>query len=430
MDQLLIEGGRPLEGDVFISGSKNATLPLMAATLLTSEPVVLHNIPYLLDIITMNQLLLQHGSELSVFYKQGDTPGSRSLAIRADKITNLTAPYEIVRQIRASVLVLGPLLARFGEAKVSLPGGCAIGTRPIDMHLQAFEAMGAEVTLEHGYVLAKTSGKLHGADITFPFVSVGATQNVLMAATIAEGVTTINNAAREPEVCFLADSLVKMGAKIHGIGSSKVVIEGQPSLHGAEIIVPADRIEAATFIITAAITNGELALRHVNFEDVENLVSTFEEAGIEVLPKHDHILARRFNGSLNPVQIITAAYPGFPTDIQAQIMALTTIANGESSIIENIFENRFMHVPELCRMGANIHLKNNTAHIIGVNELCGAEVMATDLRASASLVLAGLAAKGSTLINRVYHIDRGYERIEEKLSKCGAKISRLNKVAA
>lgn len=425
MQKLRIRGGKPLKGTITISGAKNAALPLMAASLLTGERLTLSNIPYLADIITMANLLVQHGVKLHMGEKSTDSSGfGRTLALEAAEITNFTAPYELVRTMRASVLVLGPLLARFHQAKVSLPGGCAIGTRPIDLHLKALEQMGATIELADGYINAFTRGRLRGADIAFDTVTVTGTENLLMAATLAEGETILRNAAREPEVTDLAQCLVKMGAKIDGIGSDTLTIEGVDALHSAEHRVIADRIEAGTYAAAAAITGGEVELVGITTDILHSVIEKFEEAGVYIEATAKGVRVARRNG-LHGVDIMTQPYPGFPTDMQAQMMGLMTMAEGASMITETIFENRFMHVPELTRMGARINVHGSSAMVRGVPQLTGAEVMATDLRASVSLVIAALAARGDTIINRVYHLDRGYERLEEKLAACGADVERL-----
>ncbi len=422
MDKIRIIGGVPLRGQIPISGAKNAALPLMAASLLTSEKLALSNVPYLADIVTMANLLAQHGVEISF---AAPNASDKTMTLCASNINNLTAPYEMVRTMRASVWVLGPLLARFGAAKVSLPGGCAIGARPIDLHLKALEQMGANIELAEGYIHASVGGKLHGADIMFEKVSVGATANVLMAASLAEGVTTIRNAAREPEVCDLAHCLQKMGAKIDGIGTDTITITGVEALHGCEYSVIPDRIEAGSFAAAAAITGGDVELVGARMEHMQSVLEKFAEAGVEVQETERGI--RIIAGdSLSGIDIITQPFPGFPTDMQAQMMAMLTLADGASMITETIFENRYMHVPELMRMGARVVIHGSSAMIRPADALTGAEVMATDLRASLSLVIAALAAKGETIIHRVYHLDRGYERLEEKLAACGAKIERIS----
>jgi len=421
MDRIRIIGGTPLKGTITISGAKNAALPLMAASLLTNETLTLSNVPYLADIVTMANLLAQHGVTL---HANGDGSGGRALALNAASVDNFTAPYEMVRTMRASVLVLGPLLARFGEAKVSLPGGCAIGTRPIDLHLKALSTMGAEIKLEDGYIHAQMRGRLKGTEIVFEKVSVGATENILMAACLADGQTVIKNAAREPEVSDLAHCLTAMGAKIEGIGTATLTIEGVRALHGAAHRVIADRIETGTYAAAAAITGGDVELVGARADLMQAVISTFKEAGISI-SETPHGLRVARTGKIHGADIVTEPFPGFPTDMQAQMMALLSLAEGQSTISETIFENRYMHVPELTRMGANIHVDGAAATVRGVEKLAGAEVMATDLRASVSLVIAALAAEGETLIHRVYHLDRGYERLEEKLLACGANIERL-----
>jgi UDP-N-acetylglucosamine 1-carboxyvinyltransferase len=428
MDKIRIIGGNPLKGTIPISGAKNAALPLMCASLLTSETLTLSNMPYLADIVTMANLLAQHGVTLSM---NGDgkvsakeAGFSRILSMNAAKVDNFTAPYELVRTMRASVLVLGPLLARFGQAKVSLPGGCAIGTRPIDLHLKALEQMGAEIELKDGYIYAKAS-RLKGAEIRFEKVSVGATENILMAAALADGETVIHNAAREPEVCDLAYCLQAMGARIEGIGTDEIRIQGALSLHGCNYTVVADRIEAGSFAAAVAITGGDVELLGAVASHMQMVIEKFTEAGIEISPTAKGLRVRS-PGRIQGIDIMTAPYPGFPTDMQAQMMALLSVAEGASMITETIFENRYMHVPELMRMGARINLHGASAMVRGTPELTGAEVMATDLRASLCLVIAALAAKGETMIHRVYHLDRGYERLEEKLAGCGANIERIN----
>ncbi len=421
MDRIRIVGGTPLKGRIKISGAKNAALPLMAACLLSEEPLTLTNLPHLADIITMADLLSQHGVALTLTDLDGG-----ALCLDAKNIPNLKAPYDIVRRMRASILVLGPLLARFGKAKVSLPGGCAIGTRPVDLHLTALEKMGAEITLKEGYIVATVPEKLHGAEIVFPKVTVGGTENLLMAAVLADGRTILRNAAQEPEISDLAECLIKMGAKISGVGSSKLIIDGVEKLHAATHKVIADRIEAATYAIAAAITRGCIEMTDANLYDMAAVARILTELGVEMRETEDGFIADAEDAYLIGTDVMTEAYPGFPTDVQAQMMALLATASGASLITETIFENRFMHVPELARMGANINVHGSSSAIIrGVPRLYGAEVMATDLRASVSLVLAGLAAEGETIVNRVYHLDRGYEHLEEKLSACGATIERL-----
>jgi UDP-N-acetylglucosamine 1-carboxyvinyltransferase len=426
MDKIRIRGNRPLSGTIPIGGAKNAALPLMAASLLTDETLTLCNIPYLADISTLANLLVQHGVSIRwQGYRPNGGQEGRAVELTADVITSTTAPYDLVRKMRASVLVLGPLVARCGEARVSLPGGCAIGTRPVDLHLKGLERLGAEIELAQGYVHARAPQGLKGAEIVFPMVSVGATENLLMAATLAEGETILVNAAREPEVADLARCLVSMGADIDGIGTDRVTIRGKKRLHGAKHRIIADRIETGTYVMAAAITGGDIELTGAEYETIAAVARTLEGAGVEVTPTEAGLRVRRMNGHLTGVDVMTEPFPGFPTDLQAQMMALMATAEGAAMITETIFENRFMHVPELCRMGANINVHGASALVRGVRHLTGAPVMATDLRASVSLVLAGLAAEGETVINRVYHLDRGYERLEEKLAACGAEIERL-----
>jgi UDP-N-acetylglucosamine 1-carboxyvinyltransferase len=407
-----------LSGTIPIGGAKNAALPLMAAGLLTDERLTLTNVPRLADIDTMSLLLAQHG----VAVDRVDNDG-RTLSI-GGAITSTEAPYDIVRKMRASVLVLGPLVARCGEARVSLPGGCAIGTRPIDLHLKGLEQMGAQILLEGGYVTARAPKGLTGARIVFPFVSVGATENLLMAASLAEGTTVLANAAREPEIEDLAQCLSAMGARIEGIGTDRLTVTGVARLHGATHAIIPDRIETGTYACAAAITGGEVLLANAKLDHLGAVVRILREAGVEIAETEGGLSVKRLNG-LHGVDVMTEPYPGFPTDMQAQFMALMCVADGAAMVTETIFENRFMHVPELNRMGARINVHGASAIIRGVPAMSGAPVMATDLRASVSLVLAGLAAKGETIVNRVYHLDRGYERVEAKLAACGAAIERI-----
>ncbi|CAO3407400.1 UDP-N-acetylglucosamine 1-carboxyvinyltransferase [Azospirillum largimobile] len=426
MDKIRIRGGRPLNGSITVGGAKNAALPLMTASLLTDETLTLTNLPILADINTLCNLLLQHGVAIHMAGAGGDCAG-RAVDFTARDITNTTAPYDLVRKMRASVLVLGPLLARCGEAKVSLPGGCAIGARPVDLHIKGLEAMGADIRIEAGYIVAKApAGGLRGAEYVFPKVSVGATENLLMAATLAKGTTILVNAAREPEVTDLAECLVKMGAKITGIGSDRLVIEGVDRLHGARHMVVADRIETGTYAMAAAITGGRLDIMNTRLDLIKAAVKALAPAGVAFEEIENGIRVSRANGELHGVDVMTEPFPGFPTDLQAQMMALMCTAKGAAMITETIFENRFMHAPELTRMGARITVHGSSALVRGVERLTGAPVMATDLRASVSLVLAGLAAEGETTVNRVYHLDRGYERVEEKLAACGAEIERIH----
>ena len=421
MDRFLIRGGRPLHGEIQIGGAKNSALKLLVAGLLTSDRVVLDNVPRIDDIGTMRLLLEQHG--LTVEEVPGEGPYGQTLSVGGE-ITNTEAPYEIVSKMRASILVLGPLLARCGEARVSLPGGCAIGTRPVDLHLKGLEALGAEIRLEGGYIDARAPGGLVGARIVLPFASVGATENLLMASTLAVGRTEIVNAAREPEIADLVACLVAMGARIMDQGSGTLVIDGVPRLHGARHAVVADRIECGTYACAVAIAGGDVRLLGGQIGHLGAVVRVLEEAGIEVAQEEGAIRVRR-RGALAGVDVMTEPYPGFPTDMQAQFMALLSVADGASMMTETIFENRFMHVPELNRMGARINVHGASAIIRGVPALSGAQVMATDLRASFSLILAGLAASGETVLSRVYHLDRGYEAVERKLSGCGAVIERI-----
>ncbi len=415
MDRILIRGGRPLHGALPIGGAKNAALPLMTAGMLTDDRLLLGNVPQLADIDTMSALIAQHGVAV--------VPDGRTLSI-GGPISNTEAPYEIVRKMRASILVLGPLLARVREARVSLPGGCAIGTRPVDLHLKGLEQMGAVIRLEGGYVHASAPGGLRGAVIVLPFASVGATENLLMAATLAEGRTEIANAAREPEIGDLAACLLAMGAQIDGIGSGTLVVDGVPRLHGAAHPIVADRIETGTYACAAAITGGEVRLLGGQLAHLGAVADALRSAGVEMTEGDDALVVRRRDG-LRGADAMTEPYPGFPTDMQAQFMALMSVAEGAAMVTETIFENRFMHVPELNRMGANINVHGASAIVRGVRRLSGAPVMATDLRASVSLVLAGLAARGETTVNRVYHLDRGYEALEQKLAACGADIERI-----
>jgi UDP-N-acetylglucosamine 1-carboxyvinyltransferase len=418
LDRIRIRGGQPLSGEIKIGGAKNAALPLMAAGLLTDQRLVLSNVPRLADILTMDQLLSQHGIAVEPVTNDG-----RVLSL-GGPITNTEAPYDIVRKMRASFLVLGPLLARVGEARVSLPGGCAIGARPIDLHLKGLEQLGARILLEGGYIDARVDGRLRGATIVFPFVSVGATENVLMAATLAEGRTILMNAAREPEVGDLAACLVAMGAHIEGIGSDKLVVDGVERLHGAEHAIIPDRIETGSYACAAAVSGGSVFLRGARLDHLGATVRVLRETGVDITDQPGGVMVKRMNG-LHGTDVMTEPYPGFPTDMQAQFMALMSVADGASMVTETIFENRFMHVSELNRMGARINVHGASAIVRGVPSLSGAPVMATDLRASLSLILAGLAAKGETVVNRVYHLDRGYEAVEQKLAACGADIERV-----
>lgn len=435
MDKLKITGGTPLHGRIIIGGAKNAALPLMCATLLTREKVTLDNVPYLADITTMAKLLVQHGVSLSLRDTSPgtlfgtDMPGhySRELSLTCAEITSVTAPYDLVRTMRASILVLGPILARVGRAKVSLPGGCAIGARPVDLHLKAMEALGAKITLEEGYVLAEApEGGLVGGPVHFEKVSVGATENILMAATLAKGTTTITNAACEPEITDLAEMLISMGADIEGLGTTTLTVRGVTALSGTNYRVIPDRIETGTYLCAVGMVGGELELLDTRPDTLRVVIDYLKEIGLDIEERETRIIVRHDRSTpLKPKDITTAPFPDFPTDMQAQLMTLLTQAQGDSVISETIFENRFMHVPELARMGANISIEGNTATVHGGTMLKGAPVMATDLRASVSLVIAALAAAGDTTVGRIYHLDRGYERLEEKLYLCGADIRRV-----
>ena len=427
MDRIKIVGGQRLKGKIPISGAKNAALPLMIASLLTQDRLTLKNVPNLADVNLLARILRNHGVDHSVDGKRAGNNQhiGETFHLTARDIVDTTAPYEMVSRMRASFWVLGPLLARMGEARVSMPGGCAIGTRPVDLHLMGMKALGAEIDIDGGYVVARAPKGLRGNRIIFPKVSVGATHNVMMAATLAKGETVIENAAREPEVADVANCLVKMGAKIEGIGTSTVRIQGRDRLEGAVHTVLPDRIETGTYAFAVAATGGELFLEGARPELLETPLDVLRRIGATVTIEEGGIRVSRDGGHLEPVSIETQPYPGFPTDLQAQLMALTTTARGTSVIRETIFENRFMHVQELVRLGADIKLHGDTATISGVRGLRGAQVMATDLRASVSLVIAGLIADGETMINRVYHLDRGFERLEHKLSACGAIIERI-----
>ncbi|MEQ1067509.1 UDP-N-acetylglucosamine 1-carboxyvinyltransferase [Acinetobacter sp. XH1741] len=418
MDKFLITGGAKLEGEVRISGAKNAALPLLAAMILADSPITLTNVPNLKDVNTLVKLI--GGLGVTISY-ENDT-------VKADTSTldNQFAPYELVKTMRASILVLGPLLARYGNAKVSLPGGCAIGSRPVDQHLKALEALGAQIEVENGYVHATVDGRLKGGEVVFDMVTVGGTENILMAAALADGVTTIRNAAREPEITDLAQMLIKMGAKIEGLDTDTLVVTGVESLHGCEYSVVADRIETGSYLAAAAITGGRVKTTHTDPSLLESVLDKFEEMGAEVTRGDDWIELDMLGKRPKAVSFRTLPHPEFPTDMQAQIMAVNAIGRGFATISETIFENRFMHVPELSRMGANIQVEGHDAVVTGVEKLQAAPVMATDLRASFSLVLAALVAEGDTLIDRIYHIDRGYEHVEEKLQGLGAKIKRVS----
>ncbi len=416
MEKLLISGGIPLKGEVKISGAKNSVLPILAASLLCEEDLIIGNVPHLQDVTTTISLLTEMGANLSIDEKM-------KVSVNAASVKKFYAPYEMVKTMRASILVLGPLLAHFGEAKVSLPGGCAIGSRPVNLHIDGLKAMGANIKVEDGYIFAKAK-KLKGAKITLPIATVTGTENLMMAAVLANGRTVIKNAAKEPEIIDLANCLRLMGAQIKGDGTSSITVDGVKELRGCNYDVLPDRIETATFLVAAAITKGKLTLTHTRPDTLKIIIEKLKKAGADISIKND-IINIEVNKQLNSVNITTNPYPDFPTDMQAQFIALNSISKGKSKVVESVFENRFMHVQELVRMGANIDINGNVATIDGVKSLTGAPVMATDLRASASLILAGLVAKGETVVDRIYHIDRGYECIEEKLTKLGANIKRL-----
>ncbi len=418
MDKLLINGPSRIEGEIRISGSKNSALPILAAGLLSKKPVKIGNLPHLNDVTTMIELLSCLGVDLLIDERLG-------VELNAEHISQFTAPYELVKTMRASILVLGPLLARLGQARVSFPGGCAIGSRPVDLHLKGFEALGATVTIEAGFIQAVVEGRLKGAHIFMDKVTVGGTENILMAATLAEGRTIIENAAREPEVVDLANFLNAMGAKITGIGTDKLIIDGVEALHGCEYAVMSDRIEAGTFLVAAAATRGWIKVKDVDPHSLEAVLAKLEEAGAKIAVGDDWISLDMEGRKPVAVDIRTAPYPAFPTDMQAQFTAMNSVATGVSTVVETIFENRLIQVHEMNRMGANIRIEGNTAIVVGCEELTGAPVMASDLRASASLVIAGLCANGATLVDRIYHIDRGYECIEEKMQLLGASIRRI-----
>jgi UDP-N-acetylglucosamine 1-carboxyvinyltransferase len=417
MDKLIIQGGFQLNGEISISGAKNAALPILSATLLTDQSVTIGNVPHLHDITTTMELLGRMGSQITVDERM-------RIEIDNSRIENYFAPYELVKTMRASILVLGPLLARYGKADVSLPGGCAIGSRPVNVHLEGLAAMGADIDVEGGYIRA-TAKRLKGAHLTLDIVTVTGTENLMMAATLADGVTIIENAAREPEVTDLADCLNKMGAKVSGAGTDRIEIEGVESLHGTNYDILPDRIETGTYLVAAAMTGGKVRLRNTRAELLESVLKKLTEAGAKIVVEKNAITLDMGGQRPKAVDIHTSPFPGFPTDMQAQFTAMNSIAKGGGVITETVFENRFMHVHELQRMGADLKLEGNTTITEGVESLTGAPVMATDLRASASLVLAGLVAKGETVVDRIYHIDRGYETIEEKLSQLGADIRRL-----
>jgi len=428
MDRIRIVGGKPLHGTIPISGAKNATLPLMIASMLTDDTLVLENVPRLADVGLLQHILSNHGVDIMV---KGKRPGDedhqgQTLHISAARIVDTTAPYELVSKMRASFWVVGPLLARMGEAKVSLPGGCAIGTRPVDLLIMALERLGATIEIDGGYVIARAKGGLKGGEIDFPKVTVGGTHTALMAASLARGETVIENAAREPEVVDVAECLIKMGAKITGAGTSRIVVEGVSRLNGARHSVLPDRIETGTYAMAVAMTGGDVLLEGARPELLQSALDTLVQAGAEITATNAGIRVARNGSGIRPIDETTQPFPGFPTDLQAQLMALMTRAGGTSRITETIFENRFMHVQELARLGARISLDGQNATIEGVEKLKGAPVMATDLRASVSLVIAALAAEGETMVNRVYHLDRGFERLEDKLGRCGATVERIS----
>ena len=427
MDRIRITGGHKLEGVIPISGAKNAALPLMIASLLTAETLTLKNVPNLADVNLLMRILRNHGVDLAVDGKRagGKAHLGETFHLTARDIVDTTAPYEMVSRMRASFWVLGPLIARCRQARVSMPGGCAIGTRPVDLHLQGLKALGADIDIDGGYVVAKAPKGLRGERIIFPKVSVGATHNVLMAAVLAKGETVLENAAREPEVADVARCLVAMGARIEGVGTSTLRIQGVDRLEGARHAVLPDRIETGTFAMAVAATGGDVLLQGAQIEDLRSAMTVLAEAGVSVKAMSDGIQVKRNGAAIGPVSVETQPFPGFPTDLQAQLMALMTRADGTSTIRETIFENRFMHVQELVRLGADIHMHGDIATVRGVKRLTGAPVMATDLRASVSLVIGGLVAEGETMINRIYHLDRGFERLEEKLGNCGAQIERI-----
>ncbi|TMJ51754.1 MAG: UDP-N-acetylglucosamine 1-carboxyvinyltransferase [Alphaproteobacteria bacterium] len=428
MDRIRIVGGRPLRGTIPISGAKNATLPLMIASLLTEETLVLENVPRLADVSQLQRILGNHGVDVTLNGKRsgdGEYQG-QTLSLSAKNIVDTTAPYELVSKMRASFWVIGPLLARMGQARVSMPGGCAIGTRPVDLLIMALARLGAEIEIDGGYVVARAAKGLKGGEIRFPSVTVSGTHTAIMAASLARGSTRIENAACEPEIVDLADCLNKMGARISGAGTPRILVDGVARLGGARHRVLPDRIETGTYAIAAAMTGGEVLLEGARPELLQSALDLLAQAGVGVAATNQGVRISRNGSAIAPVEVSTAPFPGFPTDLQAQLMALMTCANGVSRITETIFENRFMHVQELVRLGARIQLHGETATIEGIERLKGAPVMATDLRASVSLVIAGLAAEGETIVNRVYHLDRGFERLEEKLGRCGAEIERLS----
>jgi UDP-N-acetylglucosamine 1-carboxyvinyltransferase len=428
MDRIRIVGGQRLNGSIPISGAKNATLPLMIASLLTEETLILDNVPRLADVVLLQRILGNHGVDIMIAGKRpGEDPNSgRTIHISAKNIVDTTAPYDLVSKMRASFWVIAPLLARMGQAKVSMPGGCAIGTRPVDLLIMALDKLSAEIEVEGGYVMVRAPNGLRGGNIVFPKVTVGGTHTAMMAAVLAKGTTVIDNAAREPEIGDVADCLNKMGANITGAGTSRIVIEGVNKLHGARHSVLPDRIETGTYAMAVAMTGGDVLLQNARPELLQAALDLIAQSGATVTPTNEGIRIGRNGSGIMPVDVTTSPFPGFPTDLQAQLMALMSRAKGTSHITETIFENRFMHVQELARLGARISLDGETATIEGVARLRGAPVMATDLRASVSLVIAALAAEGETMVNRVYHLDRGFERLEAKLAACGAQIERLS----
>jgi UDP-N-acetylglucosamine 1-carboxyvinyltransferase len=428
MDRIRIVGGRPLNGSIPISGAKNATLPLMIASLLTDQTLILDNVPRLADVSLLQRILSNHGVDMMV---PGKRPGEsqqngHTIHIVASRIVDTTAPYDLVSKMRASFWVIAPLVARMGEAKVSMPGGCAIGTRPVDLLIMALERLGAQIEIDGGYVIARAKDGLKGGEIKFPKVTVSGTHTALMASVLARGTTVIENAAQEPEIGDVADCLNKMGARVSGIGTSRLIVEGVTRLGGARHSVLPDRIETGTYAMAVAMTGGDVLLQGARPELLQSALDTLKQAGAEITSNNEGIRVKRNGAGIAPVNVTTDPFPGFPTDLQAQLMALMSMAKGTSRITETIFENRFMHVQELARLGARIQLDGQTAIVSGVDQLRGAPVMATDLRASVGLVIAALAAEGETMVNRVYHLDRGFERLEEKLGACGAAIERVS----
>ncbi len=419
MDKIQITGGKQLNGDIDISGAKNAALPLMTAAILTDQPLLLNRVPDLKDVLSLNEVLEQLG--ITARYDSH----SKKLVLNGAKITSCEAPYDLVRKMRASILVLGPLVARMGEAKVSLPGGCAIGTRPVDLHIEGLKRLGAEIELQEGYILARAPKGLTGAHVHFTKVSVGATENLMMAAALAKGETVLSNAAREPEIVDLGEMLIKMGAEIEGLGTDRITIQGKQFLRGTEHSVIADRIEAGTFAVASAMTGGKVTLKNCDIKHLQYLLEPMTKAGVEMTGDKGDVHIQRKSERIHGFDIMTEPYPGFPTDLQAQMMSMLTVSDGAGMITETIFENRFMHVPELARMGANITVHGSSALVRGVPKLKGAPVMATDLRASVSLILAGLVAEGVTTVSRIYHLDRGYENLVGKLTSVGAKLDRV-----